>query len=74
MYGKENVYLLSFSLLEDEFYLKGSTGVDVGMLKIFLLLYADDIIIFANTPEELQNNLDILAEYRNRNRLVVNTL
>ena len=60
--------------LEDEFYLKGSYGVDVGMLKIFLLLYADDIIIFANTAEEMQNNLDILAEYCNRNRLVVNTL
>ena len=37
-------------------------------------MYADDIIIFANTPEELQNNLDILAEYCNRNRLVVNIL
>ena len=60
--------------LEDELYLKGSTGVDVGMFKMFLLLYADDIIIFANTAEELQNNLDILAEYCNRNRLVVNTL
>ena len=32
--------------LEDEFYLKGSDGIDIGMLKIFLLLYADDIIIF----------------------------
>lgn len=59
--------------LEDEFYLKGSTGVDIGMLKLFMLLYADDIIIFANTAQELQTNLDILAEYCNRNRLVVNT-
>ena len=59
--------------LEDEFYLKGSTGVDIGMLKFFLLLYADDIIIFANNAQELQTNLDILAEYCNRNRLVVNT-
>ena len=59
--------------LEDEFYLKGSTGVDIGMLKLFILLYADDIIIFANTAEDLQTNLEILAEYCNRNRLVVNT-
>ena len=59
--------------LEDEFYLKGSTGVDIGMLKLFLLLYADDIIIFANNAQELQTNLDILAEYCNRNRLIVNT-
>ena len=59
--------------LEDEFYLKGSTGIDIGMLKIFLLLYADDIIVFANTAQELQINLDILAEYCKRNILVVNT-
>ena len=59
--------------LEDEFYLKGSTGIDIGMLKLFLLLYADDIIIFANTAQELQINLDILSEYCTRNRLVVNT-
>ena len=59
--------------LEDEFYLKGSNGVDIGMLKLFLLLYADDIIIFANNAQELQTNLDILAEYCNRNRLIVNT-
>ena len=59
--------------LEDEFYLKGSTGVDIGMLKLFLLLSADDIIIFGNTAQELQTNIDILAEYCNRNRLVVNT-
>ena len=59
--------------LEDEFYLKGSTGVDIGMLKLFLLLYAHDTIIFANNAQELQTNLDIFAEYCNRNRLIVNT-
>ena len=42
---------------EKEFYLKGSDGIDIGMLKIFLLLYANDIIIFAQSAEELQNNL-----------------
>ena len=31
--------------LEDEFYLKGVGGIDIGFFKIFLLLYADDIII-----------------------------
>ena len=67
------LFVMYLNDLEDEFYLKGSTGVDIGMLKFFLLLYADDIIIFANTAQELQINLDILAEYCNRNRLVVNT-
>ena len=59
--------------LEDEFYLKGSDGIDIGVLKIFLLLYANDIIIFARSAEELQNNLDHLHEYSTRYRLIVNT-
>ena len=59
--------------LDDEFYLKGSDGIDISMLKIFLLLYADDIIIFARSAEQLQNNLDHLHEYSTRYRLIVNT-
>ena len=41
------------------------------MFKIFLLLYAD-IVIFANTPEELQNGLDILYDYCLRWKLTIN--
>ena len=59
--------------LEDEFYLKGSNGIDIDMLKIFMLLYADDIIICARSAEELQNNLDHLHEYSTRYRLIVTT-
>ena len=43
------------------------------MLKIFLLLYADDIIIFASPAVEIQNNLNILSEYCERYKLEVNT-
>ena len=59
--------------LEEEFRLKGSDGIDIGMLKIFLLLYADDIILFAQSSEELQNSLDILFGYCQRYKLSVNT-
>ena len=59
--------------LEEEFHLKGSEGIDLGMLKVLLLLYADDIIIFASSAVELQNNLNILSEYCERYKLVVNT-
>ena len=59
--------------LEEEFHLKGSEGIDLGMLRIFLLLYADDIIIFASSAVELQNNLNILSEYCERYKLVFNT-
>ena len=33
------------------------------MLKLYLLLYADDIVILAESREGLQEGLDILAEY-----------
>ncbi len=35
--------------LEDDFYLHGVEGVDVGMIKLLLLLYADDIIYFLHS-------------------------
>ena len=59
--------------LVEEFRLKGSDGIDIGMLKIFLLLYADDIILFAQSSEELQNSLDTLFEYCQHYKLSVNT-
>ena len=59
--------------IENEFQLKGSEGIDIGLLKMFLILYADDIVIFASSAQELQNNLNILSEYCNRNRLKLNT-
>ena len=40
--------------IEREYILKGAKGVDIGMLELFLLLYADDIILFANDEENLQ--------------------
>ena len=38
-------------------------GIEISMLKLFLLLYADDIIIFSKSAEGLQKGLDILKEY-----------
>ena len=48
--------------IETEFQLKGAEGIDIGMLKVFLVLYADDIVIFASSAQELQSNL-LLSEY-----------
>ena len=58
--------------LEDEFYIKGAKCIDVGMLKLFILLYADDIVIFSESPEEMQSSLDILNNYCNKWKLKVN--
>ena len=58
--------------LEEEFHRMGADGIDVHMLKLFILLYADDIVIFANSAEGLQRNLDILYNYCQRWKLTVN--
>ena len=58
--------------IEDEFFLHGLEGVDIGSLKLFLLLYADDMTIFAETPAGLQKGLDTLKSYCNRWKLTVN--
>ena len=42
------------------------------MFKMFMLLYADDIIIFSNSPDELQRSLDLLSNYCNIWKLNVN--
>ena len=67
---------LLFSLfvidIEDHFSHSGFEGLELHMFKIFLLLYADDIVIFANSAEELQYGLDSLPVYCNRWRMKVN--
>ena len=42
------------------------------MFKLFFLLYADDIIVFAETAVGLQNCLNILHEYCSKWKLTVN--
>ena len=58
--------------IEEEFIIKGANGIDVGYLKLFLLLYAGDIVIFSDSPEGLQKSLDILFEYCNKWKLTAN--
>ena len=42
------------------------------MTKMFLLLYADDIVIFADSAEELHKGLDVLHIYCQRWKLKIN--
>ena len=59
--------------LEAELATKGLVGIDIGTVNIYVLLYADDIILFGKTPDELQRALTILEEYCNKWKLTVNT-
>ena len=40
--------------IEKEFITKGADGADIGFMKLFLLLYADDIVIFSESANGLQ--------------------
>ena len=73
-----NVYNLSFfsmyiNDIADEFYLHGINGIEIDTLKVFLLLDADDITIFAETAEGLQEGLNLLSNYCTRWKLILNT-
>ena len=35
--------------IEEYFILKGFDGIEIGMLKLFLLLYADDIVLLSES-------------------------
>ena len=67
---------LLFSLflndIEEQFSHSGVEGLHSGLFKIFMLLYADDMVIFSNTAEELQFGLDLLSDYCGRWKLKVN--
>ena len=58
----------------EETFIRGKfQGIEIGMLKLFLLLYADDIVIFADNENMLQKGLEILYEYCTSWKLKVNT-
>lgn len=67
------VHLITRRCIEDEFYLQGCSGEDIYQIKLFLLLYADDITLFSETSEGLQTGLNTLYTYCQRWRLTVNT-
>ena len=66
------LFSLYLNDIEEQFINLGLDGIDVDMFKIFVLLYADDIVIFANTQKQLQNSLDLLLEYCNKWKLTIN--
>ena len=59
--------------IDDVFMNKGLSGIAVNSFNIVLILYADDIVVFAEGKDELQRSLDVLLEYCNRWKLVGNT-
>ena len=57
--------------IEEQFILSGYEGLDVDMDKILMLLYADDIVLFSNSHENLQEGLDFFSNYCKRWKLKI---
>jgi len=46
--------------IEDMYVTSGLDGIEVVMFKIIIIVYADDIVIFANSADVLQISLNLL--------------
>ena len=46
--------------LEEEFITHGIECLGIGLIKLFIILYADDIVIFSSDAEGLQNGLALV--------------
>ena len=58
--------------LENSFSSASCQGYELGMLNIFLLMYADDTVLISESPEDLQCMLDCLELYTTTWKLNVN--
>ena len=59
--------------IDDLLFSRGDTGKEVYTIKLFLLLYADDAVLFSETVNGLQNALNALESYCKRWKLSLNT-
>lgn len=65
------LFSLYLNDLEETFMLQGFAGIEIEMFKLFILLYADDIVIFSENLNELNKGLSILKNYCEKWKLVV---
>ena len=58
--------------LEEYLSVNNFQGVNLEMLQLLLLLYADDIVLFSETNAGLQKGLDIMLDYCKKWKLTIN--
>ena len=70
------LFLLFINELTTVIQESGFRGVQLypGLVEIFLLLFADEVVLIPDAIVGLQSQLNLLKEFRIESRLVVNTL
>ena len=53
--------------IEEHLELNGFKGINMYMTKLVILLYVDDIVVFSDSTEGQQNDLDSLFIFRDGN-------
>ena len=67
------LYSLYVNDCEMHFIRSNCPSVELNMINIFLLMYADDTVLLAETPQDLQTLLNSLYTYCDEWKLTVNT-
>ena len=57
---------------EIEFIKNGCTSIELQNLHLFILMYADDMVLFSESVDGLQNMFDVLYDYTKQWNLEVN--
>ena len=67
-------FLFSMYINDIEDYVKthGFQGVNTGHVRMFLLLYADDTVLISENRQDLQLGLDIVENYCNKWKIILN--
>ena len=60
-------------ILESHFIASGTCEYNYQELSLFLLMYADDLVLFSESVEGLQSLLNDLCIYANKWKMIVNT-
>ena len=69
------IFSLFINVVAEYIRRRGKHGVQLlpGMMEVFLLLFADDVVLISSTPAGLQNQINNLVQVSNSLQLVVNT-
>lgn len=68
------LFVLYVNGLENELIKKGTVPTDLQLLNLYFLMYADDMVLFSESIDELQNMLNTLQFYTSDWNLDVNVL